>query len=196
MPFRFDRRLTVLCVALAVVVALAACGGKKRPPVLATTPGGEKAPAQTTEKPPTQPIEEGPDVRAVGREGATGADIQGGAAASGSEDSPLADIQFELDSATLTDQARATLEKHALWLQGRRDVKVTIEGHCDERGTVDYNLALGEQRARAARDYLASLGVAASRLRVVSFGKERPLDPGHDEAAWAKNRRDHFAVSR
>ena len=71
-----------------------------------------------------------------------------------------------------------------------------MEGHCDERGTVDYNLALGEQRARAARDYLVGLGVAADRLRVVSYGKERPLDPGHDEAAWAKNRRAHFAVSR
>ncbi len=197
MTFRFDRRLTGLSVTLAVVVALAACGGKKRPPVLATTPGGERAPAETAERAPVQPIDEGPDVSAVGREGAEGADIASGSPSAVSESSsPLADVQFELDSAALTDQARATLEKHALWLQGRRDVKVTIEGHCDERGTVDYNLALGEQRARAARDYLASLGVAADRLRVVSFGKERPLDPGHDESAWAKNRRDHFAVSR
>jgi peptidoglycan-associated lipoprotein len=195
MPFRFDRRLTGLFVTLAVLVALAACGGKKRPPVLATTPGGETAPAESGERAPVQPVDEGPDVRAVGSEGAEGSDIEGGALAGG-EDSPLADIRFEYDSATLTDEARATLEKHALWLQGRRDVRVTVEGHCDERGTVDYNLALGEQRARAARDYLASLGVAAERLRVVSFGKERPLDPGHDEAAWAKNRRAHFAVSR
>jgi peptidoglycan-associated lipoprotein len=195
MTFRFDRRLTGLSVALAVV-ALAACGGK-RPPVLATTPGGEKAPATTAEQPPTEPIDEGPDVRAVGREGAAGADIQGGAPSAVTESSsPLDDIHFELDSAALSDQARASLEKHALWLQAHRDVKVTIEGHCDERGTVDYNLALGEQRARAARDYLVSLGVAADRLRAVSLGKERPLDPGHDEAAWAKNRRDHFAVSR
>ena len=197
MTLRFDRRLAGLCVTLAVVVALAACGGKKRPPVLATTPGGEKAPAETAEQPPAQPIEEGPDVSAVGREGAEGADIASGSPSAVSESSsPLADIQFELDSAALTDQARATLEKHALWLQGRRDVKVTVEGHCDERGTVDYNLALGEQRARAARDYLVSLGVAGDRIRVVSFGKERPLDAGHDEGAWARNRRDHFAVSR
>jgi len=196
MPFRFDRRLTGLVVTLAVLAALAACGGKKRPPVLATTPG-EKAPAQASERPPAQPVEEGPDVSALGRERADASDIQGGAGSAVTEQSsPLADIQFELDSATLTDQARATLEKHALWLQGRRDVRVTIEGHCDERGTTEYNLALGEQRARAARDYLASLGVAAGRIRVVSLGKERPLEPGHDEAAWAKNRRDHFAVSR
>jgi peptidoglycan-associated lipoprotein len=75
-------------------------------------------------------------------------------------------------------------------------VRVFVEGHCDERGTVDYNLALGEQRARAARDYLVSLGVAADRLRVVTYGKERPLDPAHNEAAYAKNRRAHFSVSR
>jgi len=74
--------------------------------------------------------------------------------------------------------------------------KLTIEGHCDERGTVDYNLALGDKRARAVRDYLASLGVAAERMHTVSLGKERPLDPGNNEQAFAKNRRAHFVVSR
>ena len=195
MPYRFDRRLTGLVVTLAVLFALPACGGKKRPPVLATAPGGERAPAEAAERAPAQPLDEGPDVRAVQGEGAEGSDIAGGALGTG-EGGPLADIRFEYDSAALTDEGRATLEKHALWLQGHRDVKVTVEGHCDERGTVEYNLALGEQRARATRDYLTSLGVAAERLRVVSFGKERPLDPGSDEAAWAKNRRAHFAVSR
>ena len=71
-----------------------------------------------------------------------------------------------------------------------------VEGHCDERGTVEYNLALGDKRARAVRDHLASLGVPEGRLSAISLGKERPKDPGHDEAAWAKNRRAHFAVSR
>ena len=194
MPFRFDRRVTGLALTLAFLVALSACGGKKRPPALAGTPGGGPAPADDAGR-RAQPVDEGPDVRAMQGEGTEGSDIAG-AAREGVEGGPLADIRFELDSAALTEDARATLERHALWLQGHRDERVTIEGHCDERGTVEYNLALGEQRARATRDYLVSLGVAAERLRVVSFGKERPLDPGNDEAAWAKNRRARFAVSR
>ena len=198
MPFRFDRRLTGLVLGLAVLSLLGGCGGKKRPPNLATTPGGEGSGAapEAEGRVPEQPLDEGPDVRAVEGEAAEGADIAGGASGMEGESSPLADIHFELDSAALTDEGRATLEKHALWLQGRREMKVTVEGHCDERGTVEYNLALGEQRARAARDYLVSLGVAAERLRVVSYGKERPLDPGTGEAAWARNRRDHFAVTQ
>jgi peptidoglycan-associated lipoprotein len=195
MPHRFDRRVTGLAVTLAVLVALSACGGKKRPPVLATAPGGERAPVSDAGREPAQPLDTGPDVRSVRGEGAAGSDIAGSALGSG-EGGPLADIRFEYDSAALTDEARATLEKHALWLQGHRETRVTVEGHCDERGTVEYNLALGEQRARATRDYLVSLGVAAERLRAVSFGKERPLVPGNDEAAWAKNRRAHFAVTR
>jgi peptidoglycan-associated lipoprotein len=195
MPFRFDRKLTGLVLTLAVLVAVSACG-KKRPPVLATTPGGAPAaPTETTQRAPVQPLDEGPDVRSVRGEGAEGTDISGGALGTG-EGGPLADVHFDYDSAALGDEARATLEKHALWLQGHRDVKVTVEGHCDDRGTVDYNLALGEQRARATRDYLVGLGIAAERLRIVSYGKERPLDPGNNEAAWARNRRAHFAVSR
>jgi peptidoglycan-associated lipoprotein len=196
MPFRFDRRLTGLVLTLAALLTVSACG-KKRTPVLATTPGGQGtgAAAEPLDRAGAQPLDEGPDVRAMEGEGAYGTDLAANALGSG-EGGPLADIRFEYDSATLTDEARSTLEKHALWLQGRRDTRVTVEGHCDERGTVEYNLALGEQRARAARDYLASLGVAGERLRVVSYGKERPLDPGAGEASWARNRRAHFAVSQ
>ena len=102
-------------------------------------------------------------MRAIGGEGASGSDIPGGAFTG--EGGPLADIHFELDSAALSDEARSTLEKHALWLQGQRGARVTVEGHCDERGTTEYNLALGEQRARAVRDYLVSLGVSQDRLQ-------------------------------
>ena len=170
----------------------------KRPPALATGAPGEADGASSAGRPssvPAEPIQEGPDVPLDRGRGRLEQRHPRRRAFAG-EGGPLADIHFELDSAALSDEARSILEKHALWLQGQRDVRVTIEGHCDERGTVEYNLALGEQRARAVRDYLASLGVAGARLRVVSYGKERPLDPGSDEAAMAQNRRAHFAVSR
>ena len=197
MTIRHDRRLAIFA-ALALVLALAACHHGKRPPVLAGTPGGRPAPPpESSSTTPERPLDAGPDVRAIEGEGAAGADLADTGSLSGSgEGGPLADVRFELDSAALTDAARDALAKHAQWLQGHRDTKVTIEGHCDDRGTVEYNLALGEQRARAVRDYLASLGVAAARLRTVSYGKERPLDPAQSEAAYAKNRRAHFAVSR
>jgi peptidoglycan-associated lipoprotein len=188
-------RHTERTAALAVLLLLAGCGGGKRPPVLATTPGGEGSPPAATER-NAQPVDEGPDVRPIEGESATGADLSDWSASGPDEGGPLEDIHFDYDSANLTDAARVTLEKHALWLQSHREARVTVEGHCDERGTVEYNLALGEQRARAARDYLVSLGVAAERLRTVSYGKERPLDPGNGEEAWARNRRAHFAVSR
>ena len=189
-------RVAALALAVAAVLALPACHGGKRPPALAGTPSGAGTTAETAPTTPEQPVDQGPDVRAVGGEGATGSDIRSGdASLAGSEGSPLADIRFELDSSALTEAARGTLEKHALWLQSHRSARVTVEGHCDERGTVEYNLALGEQRARATRDYLVSLGVSAERLKAVSYGKERPLDPAQTEEAFAKNRRAHFAVA-
>jgi peptidoglycan-associated lipoprotein len=185
-------------LVLAVAVSLAACGGKKRPPALVSPEGitPQSGAGSATESMPAQPVDEGPDIVAMKGEYATGSDLEPDYAATYEEGSPLADIHFQYDSAALDEAARATLEKHAVWLQTHRDVRVTIEGHCDERGTTDYNLALGEQRARAAWDYLVSLGVAPDRLRTVSYGKERPLDPGQTEEAYARNRRDHFAVSR
>lgn len=189
------RHLATLLV-LTVALSLAACGGKKRPPALTSPEGYTPAPVTSEDPMPAQPIDEGPDVMAMEGEYATGSDIDSDYATTYEEGSPLADIPFQYDSAALTETARATLEKHAVWLQTHRDVRVTIEGHCDERGTTDYNLALGEQRARTAWDYLVSLGVSADRLRTVSYGKERPLDPGHTEEAYARNRRGHFTVSR
>ncbi len=107
---------------------------------------------------------------------------------------PLEDIRFEYDSADLSEAAQTILARNAEWLRRHPTVEVQIEGHCDERGTVEYNLALGEARARSVRDFLTRLDVAAARLRIISFGKEVPLDPGHDEAAWGRNRRAHFVV--
>jgi peptidoglycan-associated lipoprotein len=92
-------------------------------------------------------------------------------------------------------EARAALDANAAVLKKYPTWVVTIEGHCDERGTAEYNLALGERRAAAAQSYLAALGIPASRIKTVSYGKEFPFDPGHDEAAWAKNRRAHFVIT-
>jgi len=101
-------------------------------------------------------------------------------------------VHFDFDKYDLRPEAIRTLGDNAASMKQYPQFKVRIEGHCDERGTVEYNLALGEKRARAARDYLVSLGTPAGRLSIVSFGKERPLDPGHNESAWAQNRRDEF----
>jgi peptidoglycan-associated lipoprotein len=180
--------------ALLVLLVVAACGPKRPPAVATGARDAAPAEAESTDE-AAQPLEAGPDIQSIEGEG-LGQDVLDTEAALSGEGGPLSDIFFGYDQASLTDESRATLEKHALWLQTQRNARVRLEGHCDERGTVDYNLALGDQRAQAARDYLLSLGVAPGRLEVVSYGKERPLDLGHDDAAWAKNRRVHFAVTR
>lgn len=108
--------------------------------------------------------------------------------------SELATIYFDFDSYILTAPSRATLKKNGEDLMKNDSLKVQIQGNCDERGSDEYNLALGEKRAKSARDYLVTLGVPAERVSIISYGKEKPVDPGHDEASWAKNRRDDFAI--
>jgi len=98
-------------------------------------------------------------------------------------------VFFGFDSSELSSEARAALEKQAAWLKKFGGVRVVIEGHCDERGTREYNLALGERRANASKDYLVALGINPARIKTISYGKERPAALGHNEAAWAQNRR-------
>ncbi len=105
------------------------------------------------------------------------------------------DIYFEFDKSTLTPAAQDNLMQKAEWLRENPDAMVTIEGHCDDRGTNEYNLALGDRRAESAKAFLVDLGIDASRLTTISYGEERPVDPRQNEEAWAKNRRDHFAVN-
>jgi peptidoglycan-associated lipoprotein len=102
---------------------------------------------------------------------------------------------FDYDKADIRGDARDVLSANATWLKKYPSVQFTIEGHSDERGTAQYNLALGDRRANAAKDYLVSLGVDASRIKTVSYGKERPFATGHDEDSWQKNRRAHFVVT-
>ena len=104
------------------------------------------------------------------------------------------DVHFEYDKYRITEEARPILNGIARWMNSREEAELLIEGHCDERGTDDYNMALGEQRALSARRYLVSLGVGPERIHTVSFGESRPFDPRHNEEAWAKNRRGHFLV--
>jgi len=107
---------------------------------------------------------------------------------------PFETIYFDLDSYVLRQDARDALNKNAQWMLKQTASKVRLEGNCDERGSDEYNLALGEKRAKAAKSYLVTLGVSAERLDTISYGKEKPLDPGHSEAAWAKNRRVDFVI--
>ncbi|MDP2645622.1 MAG: peptidoglycan-associated lipoprotein Pal [Desulfobacterales bacterium] len=104
------------------------------------------------------------------------------------------DVYFEFDKSTLVTAAQDVLKKKADFLRKNPNVSVTIEGHCDERGTTEYNLALGERRAQSAKTFLINLGITASRLDTISYGEEKPVDPAHNEGAWSKNRRAHFVI--
>ncbi len=107
---------------------------------------------------------------------------------------PLKDIHFAFDSYELDEQARGVLRDNGNWMKDHAQAKVEVEGHCDERGTVEYNLALGAKRARAAKDYLAALGISADRLTTISYGEELPLCHEHNETCWQTNRRVHSVV--
>ena len=108
----------------------------------------------------------------------------------------LSTIYFAFDDQSLSEQAKKTLIENAAWLMNNSQKTISIEGHCDERGTEEYNIALGERRANSAKKYLVSLGVNPDQLSTISYGEERPADPGHDENAWAKNRRVDFVVEQ
>jgi len=108
----------------------------------------------------------------------------------------LEDIHFDFDKYNIRPDARLILKRNYEMLQGAPGAEVFVEGHCDERGTVEYNLALGQRRANAARDYLMNLGMRAAQVSTVSYGEERPLDPRQTEQSWAKNRRCHFVILR
>jgi peptidoglycan-associated lipoprotein len=167
---------TLLVVAMLMfVVALAGCHGKKVKP--ATTPGETTTPS--TGEVAKQPKEAEKPVTPIPQPELAGA--------------ALKDIHFDYDKYNITDEASDILSANGEYIMNHSDVRILIEGHCDERGTEEYNLALGEKRALAARDYLVRFGIDKSRISIISYGEERPEDLGGTEEAWAKNRRDHFA---
>lgn len=108
----------------------------------------------------------------------------------------MEDVFYDYDSSALREDAKAALTSNGRMLVEAKSARVMIEGHCDERGTVDYNLALGERRANAAKDFLVTYGVEAGRISTISYGESRPFAMGHDESAWAQNRRAHFLVEQ
>jgi len=181
-----------------LVGSLALLGCPKRPEVAmagpgAVGPGAAKAPAtsmampapKTTEVPVTRPA---PPVEAPVK--------LAPAVTPAVTESSLEDIFFNFDDATILADQRKALGQDFAWLKARPDVKVTIAGNCDERGTEEYNLALGERRADAVKNYLVAEGIAADRINTISYGKDRPFVLGHDENAWRLNRRDHFAMAK
>jgi len=192
MHTRLAASRAALSVLIVLTAALIACHKAKppiarpQPPPVTTTDPGTRPPA------PPQPVAE-PTV--VPPEPARDDAIASASLDDLNRNSPLKPLFFELDSAEVNAAGQAALDADAAVLKKYPSWTVTIEGHCDERGTAEYNLALGERRAVAARTYLVSVGIPADRLRTVSYGKEFPFDPGHDEAAFAKNRRAHFVVT-
>jgi len=113
----------------------------------------------------------------------------------GGEGGPLSDIHFGYNDYTVQPQDSSILRSNASWLQAHPNTNVQIEGNCDERGSEDYNIALGAKRAQSAKDYLSTLGISPGRISTISYGKELPLCQEHDESCWQRNRRDHFVVS-
>jgi len=116
-------------------------------------------------------------------------------AASAKEDTAFKAVYFDFDKAVIRSADREALKQAAGYLLKNKNVKITIAGNCDERGTDEYNLALGNRRAKAAMNYLVNLGVSKKNIKTISYGESKPLDPGHNEEAWAKNRRDDFVVN-
>ena len=183
---------SVVFVMFGLAVAASACGGKAAPVARPAPPPASSTTTNGRPPSPPQPVAE-PVI--VPPEPVPADSISSASLDDLNRNSPLQPIFYEYDSSEVLAPAQAVLTENANLLKKYPTWTVTIEGHSDERGTPEYNLALGERRAIAARAYLVSLGIPAERLRTISYGKEFPFDPGHDEGAYSKNRRAHFVIT-
>ncbi len=173
----------IVLITVSVAFLSVGCSSKPKPAaapetkpvVAAVTPVPVEAPLADVERKPETPVSL--SIEELNRKGY------------------LKDAFFDYNRYEIRQDQRDTLEKDAAWLREHPTVKITVEGHCDERGTAQYNMALGQQRAQAVKDYLVGLGIDSSRIQIISYGNERPFAVGHDEKAWAQNRRDHFLVT-
>ena len=187
-----QRRLVLTMVAMALVAA-GACA-KKKPPVAKPTTPPPAAVSSTSTRPPSppEPVREPEPIPAepIASDPLSATDID-----TINRNSPFQPVFYAFDAADIDTTGQQALNANAALMKKYSTWIITIEGHTDERGTAEYNLALGERRAMAARNYLVSLGIPAERVRTVTYGKEFPFEPGHDEDSWSKNRRAHFVVT-
>lgn len=178
-------------LALAATVGVSACAKKKPAPPPPTPPAAE-APRTTPPPPPPPP----PPPRETAPTPPTEEEIFARKSLEDlNQEHPLADAYFDLDSSAIRSDAQPVLQKDADWMKRWSSTKVLVEGHCDSRGSAEYNLALGSRRATAVHDYLVSLGVPADRIQIVSKGKEQPVCTEENEACWQQNRRGHFVIT-
>jgi peptidoglycan-associated lipoprotein len=186
---RVHRLLSTIALTSAIAIAAAGCHKKVPPQAPAPPPPPPAAPAPPPPPPPPPPPAPAPkpltEEEIFARKSLDELNAE----------HPLDDVHFDFDKSDIRDDAKPVLQKDAEWMQKWGSTQVTIEGHCDERGSAEYNLALGERRASAVKDYLVSLGVPASRLVTVSKGEEQPLCTESTESCWAQNRRGHFVIT-
>ena len=179
-------------IALAFAIGVSACG--KKPPAAAPPPPAAPPPDTRPTTPPPPPAPPAP--AAAPKPAPTEEDIFASTSlADLNAQQPLKPVYFALDSHQLGDDARPILQKNSEWLKRWSSTRIMIEGHADSRGTAEYNLALGERRAVAVRDYLVNLGVPTNRIQIVSKGKESPLCSEENETCWQSNRRGHFVIT-
>ena len=186
-------RHNVFCAVIVALALIGACA-KKQPPVARPTPPPPAAADDPNARPPAPPTPV-TEPRPVPPEPVADDPIAGRDIGDINKNSPFQPVFFRFDSSEVDTPGQQALNTNAEIMKKYPTWVITIEGHTDERGTAEYNLSLGERRALAARTYLVSLGISADRLRTVSYGKEFPFDPGHDEAAWANNRRAQFVLT-
>lgn len=166
------KKILLILGLIAVMIAVYGCGGNPPPP----PPEEPAIVVDTTPPPPPPPAEPPPPPPEVIKA------------------TDFMTVYFDFDKYNIRGDQRAALDNNAQVLKKFPDAVIKVEGHCDERGTVEYNLALGDKRANAVKEYLVTFGIQADRIETISYGKERPVDPGHNEEAWAKNRRAEFRV--
>ena len=189
--------------AMVLILPLNGCGQKtvKVEPAaetvqVADTAGQKAAPAPVEKAVESAPLSEGAgqaeslDSQALAQDTAA-ATVEGSRTSVG-----MLPVYFDFDRSTIKEDQVSRMETNAAFLKANPDVKIKIEGNCDERGTNEYNMALGERRAMSAKKYMANLGVAAGRLATISYGEERPINYGHDELSWSQNRRADFVIAR